>query len=75
MRCGELLGSHWHDIDFNEGCLYVRRSLNRIGKFGVVESEPKTRRSRRKIILPAFVIDALKRHQEQQQAMREKVGT
>ncbi len=63
------------DIDFNEGCLYVRRSVGRIGKFGVVVSEPKTKRSRRKITLPAFVIDALKHHQERQQAMREKAGT
>lgn len=74
MRRGEPLGLHWHDIDFNEGCLYVRRSVNRIGKFGVVELEPKTKRSRRKIVLPTFVIDALKRHQEHQQTMREKAG-
>jgi len=75
MRRGELLGLHWHDIDFNEGCLYVRRTVGRIGKFGVVVSEPKTRRSRRKIVLPGFVIDALKQHQEGQRAMREKAGT
>ena len=75
MRRGELLGLHWHDIDFNEGCLYVRRTVGRIGKFGVVVSEPKTRRSRRKIVLPGFVVDALKQHQEGQQAVREKAGT
>ena len=74
MRHCELLGLHRHDIDFNEGCLYVRRTVNRIGKSGVVESEPKTKRSRRKIVLPAIVIDALKRHQENQQTMREKAG-
>ncbi len=75
MRRGELLGLHWQDIDFNEGCLYVRRTVGRIGKFGVVVSEPKTKRSRRKITLPGFVIDALKQHQERQQGMREKAGT
>ena len=75
MRRGELLGLHWQDVDFNEGCLYVRRTVGRIGKFGVVLSEPKTKQGRRKIVLPGFVIDALKRHQERQLAMREKAGT
>lgn len=74
MRRGELLGLHWQDIDFEARCLYVRRTVGRVGKFGVVESEPKTRRSRRKIVLPAFVIEALKRHQENQQEMRKKAG-
>lgn len=71
MRKGELFGLHWQDIDFDAGCLYVRRSVRRVGKFGIVESEPKTLRSRRRIVLPAFVIDALKQHQ---QAMREIAG-
>lgn len=75
MRRGELLGLHWQDIDFKTRSLYVRRSVNRIGKFGIVESEPKTQRSRRKITLPAFVIDTLKQHQEHQQEMRAKAGT
>jgi integrase len=74
LRRGELLGLHWQDIDFDTRSLYVRRTINRIGKFGLVVSEPKTQRSRRKIILPAFVVDVLRRHQEQQQVMREKAG-
>src|SRR5262249_936666 len=69
-----LLGLHWQDIDFDTRSLYVRRTINRIGKFGLVESEPKTQRSRRKIILPAFVVDVLRRHREQQQVIREKAG-
>ena len=74
MRRGELLGLHWQDIDFKTRSIYVRRSVGRIGKFGIVESEPKTQRSRRKITLPTFVIDTLKRHQEHQQEMRAKAG-
>jgi integrase len=74
MRRGELLGLHWQDIDFKTRSLYVRRLVNRIGKFGVMESEPKTQRSRRKITLPAFVIDTLKQHKAHQQEMRVKVG-
>jgi integrase len=75
MRRGELLGLHWQDIDFDEKCLYVRRSVVRVGKLGLIESEPKTRLSKRKIMLPTFVLDALKHYQEYQQVMREQAGT
>jgi integrase len=74
MRRGELLGLHWQDIDFEAGCLYVRRSVSRIGTFGIREVEPKTQRSKRKIELSPFVIETLKRHREKQQLLREKVG-
>ena len=74
MWRGELLGLHWQDIDFKTRSIYVRRSVGRIGKFGIVESEPKTQRSRRKITLPTFVLDTLKQHQEHQQEMRAKAG-
>src|SRR3989440_10397068 len=75
MRRGELLGLHWQDIDFTEGCIHVRRSVRRLGKIGLVASEPKTHRSKRKIMVPPFVIDVLKRHQERLPAMREHAGT
>src|SRR6266566_4210141 len=62
MRRGELLGLHWQDIDFETGCLYVRRSVGRVGPFGMRESEPKTQSGKRKIELPTFVIQTLQRH-------------
>jgi len=54
MRRGELLGLHWQDIDFEAECLYVRRSVSRVGTFGIKELEPKTQRSKRKIELSPF---------------------
>ena len=66
MRRGELLGLKWEDIDFEGKCIYVRRSALHVGKRGVVESDPKTAMSRRKIMLPHFVIDVLKMHQLRQ---------
>jgi integrase len=74
MRRGELLALHWQDVDFNEGCLHVKHSVSRIGKFGLVESDPKTHSSERKITLPGFVIDALKKHQEHLAELRVKAG-
>jgi integrase len=67
MRRGELLGLKWGDIDFENHFLQVRRSLDFIaGHGGYIETEPKTARSRRKIILPDFVIAALKQQKVQQ---------
>jgi integrase len=48
--------------------------VGRTGKYGLIESEPKTERSRRTIVLPAFVLAALKQHQQQQRAMRDEAG-
>lgn len=74
MRRGELLGLHWQDVDFQSGTLVVRRSVGRYGKLGVIVSEPKTPRSRRKIVLPAFVLDVLREHQAKRQELRENAG-
>jgi integrase len=70
MRRGELLALHWQDIDFNTGSLQVKRTVSRVGKFGLVVSEPKTARSRRKIMLPAFVLEILKQHRSHQNVLR-----
>lgn len=74
MRRGELLGLHWQDIDLKVGTIHVQRSVNRFGKFGIVVSEPKTTKSRRKIVLPVFVSDILKQHREHQQEMKKEAG-
>jgi integrase len=75
MRRGELLGLRWQDIDFEVGCLHVRHSVGRVGRYGMIKSEPKTQRGRRKIMLPAFVLEALRQHQQQQHAAREEAGS
>jgi integrase len=74
MRRGEMLGLRWSDIDLVRGSLQVRRSMNRVGKSGVVESSPKTAKSRRSIVLPRFVIEVLKQHRIRQAEARLKAG-
>ncbi len=74
MRRGELLGLEWRDIDFEERSLYIQRTINRIGKKGIVVSEPKTVKSKSKIMLPQFAIDALQSHREQQEEKRKEAG-
>ncbi|MFL5628161.1 MAG: tyrosine-type recombinase/integrase [Ktedonobacteraceae bacterium] len=66
MRRGELLALRWSDVHFDIRSLHVQRTVDRVKNVGYVESEPKTKRSRRTIMLPQFVIDALMRHRMQQ---------
>jgi len=74
MRRGEILALHWSDIDFQASTLFVRHTVNRYPGYGFVENEPKTKSSRRKIVLPNIVIEALKAHRSIQDDMRLKAG-
>ncbi len=74
MRRGELLALRWQDINFDQGTLQVKRAVSYHQVYGYVESEPKTARSRREIMLPTFVVDILVEHQKQQEEQRHAVG-
>lgn len=76
MRRGELLGLKWQDISFEKGVLQVRRALTRMptGQ-GYKETEPKTSKSRRSIVLAPFAIDALKKHRARQLEMKLAAGS
>lgn len=74
LRRGELLALRWSDIDLEKGTLYVRHTMSRIPGYGYVEGEPKTKSSKRMIMLPAVAIEALKKHREYQEQERVKAG-
>jgi integrase len=79
LRRGELIGLKWQDINFLTGTLQVRRILTRVpsklpGK-GYVEAEPKAEKGRRSILLPPFVIEALKQHRAKQLESKLKAGS
>jgi integrase len=72
MRPGELLGLKWADVDLdgNDGSLRINRALSD-GKL----TEPKRKRSRRRIDLSAGSIVALKSHRKRQLEQRmQKAG-
>src|SRR5256885_9977854 len=52
-----LFRSRWDDMDLEKGVLYVQRTVSRIPGRGYMESEPKTKSSRRRIVLPGVAID------------------
>ena len=65
LRQGELLGLTWASIDWECGQLQVQRALQRIDHAYVL-TQPKTERSRRRILMPDPVADALRRHRIRQ---------
>jgi integrase len=68
MRRGELLGLHWRDADLDAGKLGVRCSLQTLkGEPEPIIKSPKSGKSRT-ISLPAFAVDALKKHRADQAA-------
>lgn len=68
LRQGEALGLRWKDVDLDQGTIRVVHALQRRASEGLVLTEPKTRRSRRALILPATAVHALRdlRHQQMQ---------
>ena len=63
MRQGELLALQWSDIDFERGTIEVKRSLSQVGKDFIVK-EPKSKAGKRSILLPPFVLAALRDHRQ-----------
>lgn len=75
MRRGEILALRWSDIDFEEGSLQVRHTVNRAGKYGILENAPKTEKSKRRIMLPQFVLDTLKIHLTHSNELQVQAGS
>src|SRR6266508_5696682 len=65
MRRGEILGLRWGDLAPDLSVAHVRRSLQATGEALVFE-EPKTKRSRRSVALPAFLRPYLERQSADQ---------
>lgn len=67
LRIGELCGLKWDSINFEQKTIGIRNSLNRVitydggtKKTTLVETAPKTKKSRRTIPLPPFLCQLLK---------------
>ena len=63
LRQGEALGLRWRDVDLDRGHLRVANQLQRIDS-QLVLVEPKTRGSRRTIVMPASIGVALRLHRQ-----------
>jgi len=74
MRRGEILALRWSDINLEEGSIQVKRTVDYITHYGYVETEPKTARGWRKILLSSFVVEMLNAHRLAQMEERHKAG-
>lgn len=74
MRQGELLGLRWQDIDLDRRSIRVSASLQYLARRSLVLSQPKTRKSRRHVLLTDLAIDALRRHHQHQEIQRSSRG-
>lgn len=79
LRRGEVLGLRWSDIvlDGERPGVTVRRSRVSLGRAGgtVSEGDPKSKRSRRRVPLAPYAIEALRHTREVQDAERADAGT
>jgi integrase len=67
VRIGELCALKWENVDFNERVIYVKASLSRTAtdkgskrKTEMKPQEPKTKKSKRSIHLPNFLVKILR---------------
>ena len=75
LRPGEAFGLQWEDVDLEIGKLHVQRSLTRRGiKASWRLTEPKTKRARRVVPLPAMAIEALRAWRAEQGKERLLLG-
>lgn len=69
LRIGELCALRWEDLDLNQGDLYVRSTMQRVGRMSesghtsIQISSPKSISSQRRIPLPAVLIASLQNRQ------------
>ncbi|MBY0124419.1 site-specific integrase [Bacillus sp. S/N-304-OC-R1] len=76
IRVGELVALKWKDIDFKNHTISITKTYynpnNNTLEYHLVP--PKTRRSKRKIVVDEDVIQALKKHKEVQDKVIEQLG-
>lgn len=70
MRQGELLGLQWPDLDWSTSTLAIQRQLQRISGKGLVFTEPKSKTSKRNVILGSYVITKLEQRLQALQTER-----
>ncbi len=75
LRRGEILGLRWCDIDLDLGTLSVVQTVSTLYNGEYIIKEPKTKNSRRQIALSPSLALLLRKHKEDQEAMRLFDGT
>lgn len=76
MRVGELVALKWKDINFDKRTIRITKTYynpkNNTKEYQLVP--PKTKKSRRKIMVDEVVIEAFRKHREEQEKMITRFG-
>lgn len=75
LRRSELLALRWDDIDLDMAQVSVSRALHHLRTGETLFRTTKTAKSRRLVDLPPSAAIVLRQHREQQEAVRESMGT
>lgn len=74
LRSGEARGLRWSDVDFQCGIVSINNAVGRTAK-GEALSQPKTKRSLRKLPLSPYLHELLVIHSDKQSAYALSVGS
>jgi integrase len=74
MRRGEILGLHWADVAQDLSTAQVKTTLQATKEGGLVFEHPKTARSRRQVLLPAFLMPYLVSQRSDQAFRADRLG-
>ena len=74
LRQGEVFGLKWEDLDFDKSSLSVRRSLAHVIGKGAVFQEPKTKNSRRRLLLLGEDVVMLRQYKKWQEQYADELG-
>jgi integrase len=72
LRCGEVLGLRWCDIDREKGVIHIRQQLQRVAGRGLLIGPVKTNSGKRDLPMVGKIADGLEEHRRQQVALRDK---
>lgn len=75
FRRSEMLGLEWMDIDWKNCVISIRRTSNYTASKGIYTDTTKTKKSRRSLKFPQYVMDMLREYKAEQDEEREKLGS
>jgi integrase len=73
FRRGEIVGLRWQDVDLDNRVIRVRKQRQRVGG-EAYDDDPKGRRRKQALPLPAICVAPLRWQRMRQAAMRERAG-
>ncbi|WP_125263438.1 tyrosine-type recombinase/integrase [Streptomyces alboflavus] len=74
FRRGEIVGLRWQDVDLDKRVIRVRKQRQRVGG-EAYEDDPKGRRRKQALPLPAICVAPLRWQRMRQASMRERAGS